>query len=200
MLALYHRTGTSRHDANLPPKHTHTHRRKRQHKVKSILLLQFYSCHQQSWEAEMYTRVCESCVNVQIRTFKVVDNKKKCTTADWLLTTTSWHPLTAFASCRRGRRLPAADVGRHRCAFSGQAWCPWSAASPSCSRCLGKCSAVETWVENEELFHPAGDGESDSRVSYVSPRVSFSPLVSQLALFLMSWSLLLETVKVICHR
>lgn len=85
-----------------------------------------------------------------------------------LLTTTSWHPPPASGSCRRGRRLPAADVGRHQLVFSGQACCPWSAASPSHSRCLGKCSAVETWVENEESSHPAGDGESDSRVSYVS--------------------------------
>lgn len=117
-----------------------------------------------------------------------------------LLTTTSWHPPPVFGSCRRGRRLPAADVGRHQFAFCGQACCPWSAASPSHSRCLGKCSAEETWVKNEELSHPAGDGESDSRVYYVSPRFYFSPLVSQLALFSLSWSLIFKTIKVNFHR
>lgn len=64
-----------------------------------------------------------------------------------LLTTMSWHPPPAVGSCRRGRRLPGADVARHRFAFSGQACCPWSAASPPHSRCWGKCSAVETWQE-----------------------------------------------------
>lgn len=67
-----------------------------------------------------------------------------------LLTTTSWHPPPAVGSCRRGRRLPAADVAPRRSAFSGQACCPWSAASPPHSRCSGKCSAVQTWAESQE--------------------------------------------------
>lgn len=68
-----------------------------------------------------------------------------------LLTTMSWHLPPAVGSCRRGRRLPVVDVARHRFAFSGQACCPWSAASPPQSRCWGKCSAVETWTKNIQL-------------------------------------------------
>lgn len=62
-----------------------------------------------------------------------------------LLTTTSSRPPSAVASCRQGRRQPTADVGRHRIVLSGQACCPWSAASTP-----GKCSAEETWAVNEE--------------------------------------------------
>lgn len=62
-----------------------------------------------------------------------------------LLTTTSSRPPSAVASCRQGRRQPTADVGRHRFVLSGQACCPWSAASTP-----GKCSAEETWAVNEE--------------------------------------------------
>lgn len=40
------------------------------------------------------------------------------------LTTMSWHLPPAVGSCRRGRRQPAADVARHRFAFSGQTCCP----------------------------------------------------------------------------
>lgn len=65
------------------------------------------------------------------------------------LTTMSWHQPAAVGSCRRGRRLPAADVARHRLAFSGQACCPWSAASPPHSRRWAKCSAVEIWAKNK---------------------------------------------------
>lgn len=70
-----------------------------------------------------------------------------------LLTTTSSRPPSAVASCRQGRRQPTADVGRHRFVLSGQAWCPWSAASTP-----GKCSAEETWAVNEESSCSVFDG------------------------------------------
>lgn len=102
------------------------------------------------------------------------------------LTTMSWHPPAAVGSCRRGRRLPAADVAPHRLAFSGQACCPWSAASPPHSRRWAKCSAVEIWakwMKNKEAFCSVLPGDwvwtqSPTHVcSVFLPQFSFSALV-----------------------
>lgn len=67
-----------------------------------------------------------------------------------LLTTMSWHPPPAVGSCRRGRRLPAADVGQHRFVFSGQACCPWSAASPPHAVFLGESAVLSRHGEENE--------------------------------------------------
>lgn len=106
---------------------------------------------------------CCQCIQVQIHggddaranfckhVFKLVSNETNPLNRVIIqaLTTMSWHPPPAAGSCRRGRRPPAADVARLRVASSGQACCPWSAASAPHSRCCwGKCSAVETWEES----------------------------------------------------
>lgn len=67
-----------------------------------------------------------------------------------ILTATSWHRPTALGSCRPGRLPPAGPGAHRRSAFSGQPWCPWSAAAASQphSRCWRK-----TWIKKKG---PAG--------------------------------------------
>lgn len=87
----------------------------------------------------------------------------------------SWHLPPAVGSCRRGRRLPAENVARHRFAFSVVACCPWSAASPPRSRRWAKCSAAETWTKKYPLGS-LGLETTPAAVSVQSPLVFHSVL------------------------
>lgn len=65
----------------------------------------------------------------------------------------SWHPPPAVGSCTPGRRLPEADAAGRRCASSGPAWCPWSAASPPHSRGFISGTVGGTRGEEERKKH-----------------------------------------------